>query len=256
MESSRAAALFIGGTRGLATRVLHRVVAYQDWSRRVAKLRWALFTAPRGLGIRGFSEEVWDEQYREGTWSCLASPEAIGHYAIVAAYLRRLFVAPSVLDVGCGDGQLLKLLGSGFSRPYLGVDLSSEAIRRIRALGIAGADFEVANFEYWTPPRRFDAICFLESLYFARDPAETLQRYSRMLSPNGVFLVSMFRFRNTWLIWRRLEAHFSVLFSMKVQNRLNKTWTVKVLQPAGGGGVCGEAAVEWQPNPAMAAQDE
>ena len=54
--------------------------------------------------------EVWDAQYREGSWEHLKGH--VAHYAVVAAMVRNL-KAQYVLDVGCGEGLLWAYLPTG-----------------------------------------------------------------------------------------------------------------------------------------------
>ncbi len=67
----------------------------------------------------------------------------------------------SVLDVGCGTGDLLEHLGRrGVTCSYVGVDLSGEMIAAARAKHGAGT-FEAANILEWDPAdesRRFDYV--------------------------------------------------------------------------------------------------
>ncbi len=62
----------------------------------------------------------------------------------------------SILDVGCGVGDLLKhLQRRGINCDYSGFDISPEMVRICREK-FPGVDFECGNFSNWNPRRQFD----------------------------------------------------------------------------------------------------
>ena len=73
------------------------------------RVYWRLFLAPRGRG-RHFSADHWDDQYRAGTWNYLESLDQLGHYAVIAGFVRRLSPSGTILEMGCGNGLLLREL--------------------------------------------------------------------------------------------------------------------------------------------------
>lgn len=180
-----------------------------------------------------------DRKYRRGGFRFLDSLEELGHYLIVAGYIRRLFASPAILDVGCGDGRLAELLDGCRVARYRGIDLSAEAIRRARERGIPHMTFEVADLNTWEPPEQYDVIVFCESLSYAAHPAHTLHRYARALAPAGAFVVSLYRHRAPGALWRQTWRNagrfFETVDAMTVANRQGQVWDVKVLrEPAGG----------------------
>ena len=146
-------------------------------------------------------------------------------------YIQHINDSPSILDVGCGTGLLLRLLTRfGFKR-YHGIDLSAEAISTASSLRIENAILEVADFEQWRPPpNQFDVIIFNESLYYTRRPASVLLEYSNALDEKGVMIVSMFRARHIPYIWRRLDRHFAVMNSTRLKNDKGEVWDIRVLR--------------------------
>jgi trans-aconitate methyltransferase len=177
---------------------------------------------------------VWDRQYRSGDWDALHSLDQLGHHALLAAYVGQMFPHAAVLEAGCGSARLLQLLKGFGIGSYHGLDLSEEAIRRARGLGIEGASFEVADFDRWQPPRRYDAIVFTEVLYYAPRPVDTVRRYVGALEQEGAFFVSMHRSANHGLIWKKLEDDFEIVCASSVENRRGDVWDVRVLRPAAG----------------------
>lgn len=202
-------------------------------ARALRRLKYELLDAPRGMG-RSVDAEVWDAQYRAGTWDHLHGERELAHYACILEFIRRRGAAPAtlgVLDVGCGDGRLIALLAREGIGRYLGIDVSSVAVERARSLAVAGAEFQVARFEQWQPQSRFDFVVFNESLYYARRPAQTLARYRAALAPSGEFIVSICHYGNHDAIWRTLERYHDAVAAKTVGNDIGQRWTVRALRP-------------------------
>lgn len=76
----------------------------------------------------------WDRRYRDGRTSGAGSEGADAAYK--AAYLSK-FIADhdvkTIVDWGCGDGQVLELVEFPAQTQYLGVDISPTIVMRMRA---------------------------------------------------------------------------------------------------------------------------
>jgi 2-polyprenyl-6-hydroxyphenyl methylase/3-demethylubiquinone-9 3-methyltransferase len=177
---------------------------------------------------------TWDTEYAAGEWNHLDSPEEIAHYMVILGYLTLAPDEPAILDLGCGHGRLLKLLNYGPFGEYLGVDFSEEAVRRAKALAVPGANFEVADIEYWEPASRFDAIVFNEVLYYARRPRSLLNRALGWLGGGGIVVVSMFQYDpRASRMWTVLDAcDVEVLGETTVTDaRSGYAWDVRAVRP-------------------------
>jgi len=70
----------------------------------------------------------------------------------------------SLIDIGCGDGRLVRELSSAFpEKDTLGIDYSSRAINLARALN-PKLNFEVVNIQKEKPPKKFDRVLLIEVL--------------------------------------------------------------------------------------------
>lgn len=100
-------------------------------------------------------------------------------------FLRRYIRSgDDVLEVGSGDGTLLRLLRDHGARP-IGSDLDPEGARFVeRNLGIPVlvAPFEQADFG----ERRFDAIVSAHVIEHVFDPVAVMARARALLKPNGL----------------------------------------------------------------------
>lgn len=72
----------------------------------------------------------------------------------------------SVLDLGCGFGFVSEFAPG----PYLGVDFSPVAIQRAKEL-YPEAEFVLADFHTFEPPKTFDTVVMIEVLEHLDDPA-------------------------------------------------------------------------------------
>jgi 2-polyprenyl-3-methyl-5-hydroxy-6-metoxy-1,4-benzoquinol methylase len=180
---------------------------------------------------RPVPQEAWDRQYREGAWESLNSIDEFAHYMVIAGYVYYFFESPTILDVGCGQGRLAELLAPSSFKSYLGIDLSTEALKRARSLEQPHATFRLADLNVWKPPRQYSVIVFCESLNYAVHPVTTLLRYARRLKRNGAVIVSLYRHRNHGRIWKNAERHFETAHSTTVINPKGETWDVRLLRP-------------------------
>lgn len=200
-------------------------------------LRWAhlayyeLFHGPRGRG-RPVPVTTWDAQYRSRHWDFLASAEELPRYGVIAGFIRSLPGLPSVLDIGCGQGQLLAVLGRSAVSHYHGIDVSQEAILQAQSRAGAGVTFEVANLMQWHAPSQFDVVVLNEVLYYVAHPALAVERYLDTVRDSGLIVISMFRHRNTRLIWRDLAERFTVFDAAEVKNRKGEVVDIKIVQRA------------------------
>jgi len=175
----------------------------------------------------------WDREYAAGLWDHLDSMDEVSHYMVIAGYALYAPRAPSVLDVGCGHGRLLAILGRLGITSYHGVDLSQEALDRAAALGVPDASFEAADFTTWRPPRRYDVVIFNESLYYAPSPTDVMARTREWVVDDGMVVVSMWRHRDVGRIWRQLagDPGFTIVAGTAVQRSRRQRWDVKALRP-------------------------
>jgi 2-polyprenyl-3-methyl-5-hydroxy-6-metoxy-1,4-benzoquinol methylase len=203
-----------------------RVKMSLSFRRHLERIYHDLVLGPRGYG-RSVDSSVWEKQYRCGEWSALQGLDEMAHYAIIGGYTRLLHPAPAILDAGCGGGELLKWMNPMFST-YLGIDISEEAIAQANALNLDNASFAVGDLEKWDTPLRFDIIVFNESLYYTRDPRETLSRFNKFLKPAGAFILSMCEYGHNAAVWSRLDETVEWLHGSDVRNCKRQRWEIRV----------------------------
>lgn len=120
-----------------------------------------------------------------------AGDDDLHRRAIHRALLDQTVAAPigDLLDIGCGRGAILKLLGSRANRA-IGVDIDSGVRDTARAeLMLAGlANCSLRKGDMYRLPfeaARFDTIVLDDVLTSARRPIDALQEACRLLRPGG-----------------------------------------------------------------------
>jgi methionine biosynthesis protein MetW len=85
-----------------------------------------------------------------------------------------------VLDVGCGDGALLKLLAEGRNVDARGIELSREGVARCVAHGLAviqgDADTDLSDY----PDDAFDYVILSQTIQATRNPRKVLEQMLRV----------------------------------------------------------------------------
>jgi SAM-dependent methyltransferase len=179
------------------------------------------------------SAEVWDDQYRAGTWDGLVAETE--RHACVAALVRRYAPpAPLVLDVGCGHGALARQLRAGAGGRYVGIDISGEAIRRAEKDAGPEESFHAFDVEAGPPafaPGSVDATVFAEVLYYLDDPLATLRRFLPLLSRRGILVFSLWKPARHRALRRRLAGEYDEACAEEIGR--GETWRISVCVPRG-----------------------
>ncbi len=106
---------------------------------------------------------------------------------------ERLQGGIDVLDVGCGQGHALNLLGKAFPKSrFTGYDLSSEGITAARAesttLGTSNTQFKVKDVATLDAPAQYDLVTVFDAIHDQADPTRVLKGIYDCIRPGGVFL--------------------------------------------------------------------
>ena len=136
----------------------------------------------------------------------------------VARLLTRLPPAARVLDVGCGHGQVLRVLRhSGFRGRYIGLDFSPALLEHARTAAAdppPEADFRILRRDLADPawaeglPASFDFVLAFAVLHHL--PGEALRRrivaaIRALVPPGGLFVHSHWQFLNSPRLRARIQ---------------------------------------------------
>ena len=92
-----------------------------------------------------------------------------------------------ILDVGCGTGNFLDVLGTGWQKS--GCDVSSYALLEAKQKGIKTYKGQFEDLEF--SDQRFDAIYFRASLHHSYRPALCIKKAYELLNDNGIIAICM-----------------------------------------------------------------
>ena len=138
---------------------------------------------------------LWNGEFSAGRWNFLDATGDESIHVKIEQYANN----GHVLDLGCGTGTTGLELNPALYRFYTGVDVSDIAVQkaasRARDAGRENTNAYVqCDIETYVPARPCNVILFGESIYYipSRKILDQLTRYSRHLTPDGVFLVRIF----------------------------------------------------------------
>jgi SAM-dependent methyltransferase len=138
--------------------------------------------APRTPGDGAPEERFLPDAMRDQ----LIEAEHHARYRFAAAVVR----GKRVLDAGCGVGWGTQILLDHGAASVDGVDIDESAVRESRVRCPAGtflcADLTALPYE----EQRFDVITCFEAIEHVQDPLRGLDEFRRVLTPEGIVLVS------------------------------------------------------------------
>jgi len=178
------------------------------------------------------SAQTWEAQYAAGRWDYLAELSELARFSVLAGYICHLKPGGTVLDVGCGQGVLLRRLPMSCYSRYVGIDLSGSAISVAREHANEHSLFVAADCEEYSPAEQFDVIVFNEVLCCLRDPLRTVERYVQSLNPGGLLLVSLCTAaRGSTTVLSRLERTYATVDQVRVVHSGRKvSWVCTALR--------------------------
>ena len=178
---------------------------------------------------RSLRQQRWDNEYESGKWDYMQSIEELGRYSVIAGYATYL-KAKSVLDVGCGDGNLIRLLP--LMESYVGVDISPIALTKAQEAIDTRPNYCLieSDFDTYLPTNKFDLVVFGESLYYSRHPLQTLVSYQNALANGGHCVISMYKNLKAPPIWEMVNDIFDILDETHIHQR-NQGWIIRLLIP-------------------------
>jgi len=179
------------------------------------------------------SKEAWEQDYRQHQWDQLVTKVTeAGNLAIIGFMLAFAIRKQPfrLLDVGCGNGALLKLLqGMTANVNYTGADISAGSLLQLKVQFPEAETICADMSRVEQIPGRYDVIVFNECLYYT-DYDAVIDHYRTKLEQDGLMIISMVNNAGRAFIWRRIENKMSALMSYTVRNDQSKdTWMVKLL---------------------------
>jgi hypothetical protein len=123
-------------------------------------------------------ERDWDHEWRSGRWDFLGSDAEQTRQRAAARMIARHAPGP-LIDLGSGDGGLLRHLDPNRTPQCLCVDISSAALARLPDRAGIRVESLLADLETHCPAARdAAAVACAEILYYLADPAAVLSRWA------------------------------------------------------------------------------
>lgn len=128
---------------------------------------------------------------REDYWRLMAAPRR--RVEVIAREIGNVTEAESAVDLGCGNGQLLREVARYYPRLRLaGVDLSTRQIEENRAAW-PSVDWLAADLQADVsrlPAARFDIVIATEVIEHLDEPGKLLESARRLVTEGGRFILS------------------------------------------------------------------
>jgi 2-polyprenyl-3-methyl-5-hydroxy-6-metoxy-1,4-benzoquinol methylase len=137
------------------------------------------------------SKLKWNDDF--GDWQGLSSDTQHPRYREIALVVVEFCRSGSVLDVGCGEAVLADYLPGSVT--YVGIEPS------VKAAAVASAKVHCRHStaeNFVAGEERWDCIVFNEMLYYSQAPQGLLLKFSKLLRPNGIIIISIYQKRDSW----------------------------------------------------------
>lgn len=183
----------------------------------------------QGFGDSPKEKSRWDAEYGDGRWAHLQ--KELANYWLLIGFMDAYRSGGEFLDVGCGDGVLFERFKRlGYQR-YVGIDISDVAIGKLQSHNDQRTSFTQADADTHQPAGHFDVIIFNESLYYLRDPVESLARYAKSLKSEGCIILSTYTTsRRSMAVLRDAKRKMRVVDEAET-TRGPTSWLCTVLVP-------------------------
>jgi 2-polyprenyl-3-methyl-5-hydroxy-6-metoxy-1,4-benzoquinol methylase len=154
--------------------------------------------------------------------------------------LRQIVGSGWIVDLGCGDGRILReiaslrseVIGPESGARLVGLEISHERARRVQSQGflVVRAEAEKLPFR----PESAAAVLMIEVIEHLADPGQVLEEVTRVLQPEGLLVLSTPNYpikrvydilaylRGTRPSWRDDPTHFSPMSFRRLGRLLRK----------------------------------
>ncbi len=157
------------------------------------------------------TKSEWDNQFKVGLWDCLDSLTEQVRYTYIAKLIDDFKPNSEILDIGCGNGTLMKHLS--FAN-YTGMDISDVAISKakvlVKDLSIQNTNLHVSGIFDFKTDKKFDVIVLSEVIYYF-NPHKLILLLSDLLKDDGVIIITMVKTIGNRHIWNDISFNFNVL---------------------------------------------
>ncbi len=194
-------------------------------------------TIPQIVGVKP-AVDVFHE------WAIIGKDEGMekGHAPAVSEMLKlaipKIETNFSAIDIGCGNGWVVRKLKTMGAKTAQGVDGAPEMIKKAKSIDDSGEYF-YGLLPEWKPSRKFDLVHSIEFLYYLNEPLKMLKEIHDNWLEEGGWLVAGVDhyFENTEsLSWpEHVGVHMTTLTIEQWEKGMNDAGfnNIEILQVAG-----------------------
>ncbi|MDD5423669.1 MAG: class I SAM-dependent methyltransferase [Candidatus Omnitrophica bacterium] len=113
-----------------------------------------------------------------------------GRFRWVSEFLLKDIAGKAVLDVGCGEGSLLRMLKEKGNSVY-GIDASESGKKSCEEKGVECAVVDTSSEKFPLKDDSFDVVLCLETLEHLENPHHCVWEMKRVLKEGGLFIASI-----------------------------------------------------------------
>ncbi len=132
----------------------------------------------------------------------------VGRRTLFARELRRQGISDDarILDVGTSTGTNLRMLGAEGYRNFIGLDLSSDAIRLAEMKGLGRVEQgDVCRMPF--EDASFDVVLATDIIEHVDNDLKALEEINRVLAPGGTALITVPAFQSLWGLQDDVARH-------------------------------------------------
>jgi len=160
-------------------------------------------------------------------------PKGVERHPLTEIVMQNILTGP-VLDIGCGDGNLLKELSKKFECE--GFDPSKIAVTKAKTRGLKAT---ISTIEEFNPKKKFKTITLLDVLPYLPNHEENFKKIVNLLDEDGRILVNLCNrhaIRRIFKINHEDEKNFPKYYPTYFEfRRLAKKNGLKIVKSYGGG---------------------
>lgn len=156
------------------------------------------------MSRKDFYNEIWTK------WTHITNgPSARHRIRLIFKLIKKHNLHGTILDIGCGEGNFLKKMGSEYNELY-GIDISKAALDNISPVVKDNITFLIGDISKRDslPPMKFDVIICSEVLEHIENDAVAIENLNELLNSSGYLIVTVPYKHKYWTKHDEFSGHF------------------------------------------------
>ena len=157
--------------------------------RALQSMRWRLGMQVAAIELENGTDESVARFYSDRVTHCEFLDDE-GHYEYPrASWVLGHVSGKSLLEIGCGNGGMTRLLASRVDR-LTAFDVSAPSLRQVEEMGMPNVETAQGLIESFVPRKRFDWVVMSEVVEHLRKPQESVNKAFEWVIPGGSFVIT------------------------------------------------------------------